>query len=47
MATVEQNDKNVRPAISGSVEKIEQYDIVFLAFPIWWSEEPRIMDTFV
>ncbi len=46
-ATVEQNDNNVRPAISGSVENMEQYEIVFLAFPIWWGEEPRIMDTFV
>ncbi len=31
-ATVEQNDKNVRPAISGSVENMDQYEIVFLAF---------------
>ncbi len=46
-ATVEQNDKNARPAISGSVENMEQYEIVFLAYPIWWGEEPRIMDTFV
>lgn len=46
-ATAEQNDKTVRPAISGSVENMEQYEIVFLAFPIWWGEEPRIMDTFV
>lgn len=46
-ATVEQNDPNARPAISGSVENMEQYEIVFLAFPIWWGEEPRIMDTFV
>ncbi len=46
-ATAEQDDKNVRPAISGSVENMEQYKIVFLAFPIWWGEEPRIMDTFV
>jgi len=29
------------------VENMEQYEIVFLAFPIWWGEEPRIMDTFV
>lgn len=46
-ATVEQNDKNVRPVILGSVENMDQYEIVFLAFPIWWGEEPRIMDTFV
>lgn len=46
-ATVEQNDKDARPAILGSVANMEQYEIVFLAFPIWWGEEPRIMDTFV
>jgi len=46
-ATAEQNDKNARPAISGSVENMEQYELVFLGFPIWWGEEPRIMDTFV
>ena len=31
----EQQDPNVRPAISGSVENMEQYDIVFLGYPIW------------
>lgn len=46
-STVEQNDSSARPAISGSVESMEQYEIVFLGFPIWWGEEPRIMDTFV
>lgn len=46
-STVEQNDSSARPAISGSVENMEQYEIVFLGFPIWWGEEPRIMDTFV
>lgn len=43
----EMNDPDARPSISGSVENMEQYEIVFLAFPIWWGEEPRIMDTFV
>lgn len=32
-ATVEQNDKNARPAITGSVENMEQYEIVFLGYP--------------
>lgn len=46
-STIEQNDSSARPVISGSVENMEQYEIVFLGFPIWWGEEPRIMDTFV
>ncbi|MCM1039663.1 MAG: flavodoxin [Ruminococcus sp.] len=45
--TIEMNDPDVRPAISGSVENMEQYDIVFLGYPIWWSEAPRIMSTFI
>lgn len=46
-ATAEQNDKNARPAISGSVENMDQYEIIFLGFPIWWGEAPRIVDTFM
>lgn len=46
-ATMEQNDPTARPAISGSVESIEKYDIVFIGYPIWWGEAPRIMNTFI
>lgn len=46
-STVEMNDPNARPAISGSVENMEQYDIVFIGYPIWWGEAPRILSTFV
>lgn len=45
--TIEMNDPNVRPAISGSVDNMEQYDIVFLGYPIWWGEAPRIVSTFM
>lgn len=46
-STIEMNDPSVRPAISGSVENMEQYTVVFIGYPIWWSEAPRIVDTFV
>lgn len=46
-ATVEQNDKTVRPAITGSVEDMEQYNIVFIGFPIWRGDSPRIISTFM
>lgn len=43
----EQSDSSVRPAISGSVENMEQYDIVFLGYPIWHGQAPRIIFTFL
>lgn len=45
--TVEMNDPDARPAISGSVENMEQYTTVFIGFPIWWGEAPRIVSTFM
>lgn len=32
-STLEMNDSSARPAISGSVENMEQYDIVFIGYP--------------
>ena len=46
-STIEMNDPNARPAISGSVENMEQYDVVFIGYPIWWGEAPRIVSTFM
>ena len=43
----EQNDPDARPAISGSVDNMEQYDVIFLGYPIWWGDAPRIIDTFL
>lgn len=45
--TIEMNDPDARPAISGSVEDMERYDIVFIGYPIWWGEAPRIVSTFM
>lgn len=46
-STKEMNDPNARPAISGSVSDMAQYDIVFIGYPIWWGEAPRIVSTFM
>lgn len=45
--TLEMNDPTVRPAISGSVENMDQYDTIFLGYPIWWGNAPRIISTFL
>lgn len=46
-ANREQKDPTVRPAISGQVENMAQYDVVFLGYPIWWGEPPKIIYTFL
>ena len=45
--THEQNDKSSRPEIAGDRISLEGYTTIYIGFPIWWGEEPRIMDTFV
>lgn len=46
-SSVEMNDKSSRPAIAAPVAHMEQYDTVFVGFPIWWYEAPRIIQTFL
>ena len=46
-STIEMNDKDCRPAISGKVENMEQYDVIFAGFPVWWYRQPSIIDTFL
>lgn len=45
-ANAEQNDENSRPAISGTIDNIDDYDVIYVGFPIWWGNMPRIMYTF-
>lgn len=46
-STIEMNDPACRPAIAEPVKHMEQYDTVFVGFPVWWYVEPRIVDTFL
>lgn len=46
-STKEQNDESCRPAVSGSVENMDGYDIVVIGYPIWWGQAPKIMYTFM
>lgn len=45
--TIEMNDPDARPAIAGSVENMDQYQILFIGYPIWWGDAPRIISTFM
>ena len=46
-STIEMNDRTSRPAIADKNAKVEQYDTVFLGFPIWWYRAPSIINTFL
>lgn len=43
----EQNDSSARPGIQSETISLEGYDTIYIGYPIWWGEEPRILDTFV
>lgn len=46
-ANQEMGDDSSRPALAAAVENMAQYDTVILAFPIWWGQAPRIIETFI
>ena len=46
IATQEKNE-DARPAYLGDVENWDQYDTVFIGYPIWWAGMPCIMYTFL
>lgn len=46
-STIEMNDRTSRPAIADKNAKVEQYDTIFLGFPIWWYRAPSIINTFL
>ena len=46
-STREQNDKSARPGIASETLDLSGYTTIYVGFPIWWGEEPRILDTFV
>ena len=46
-SSVEMADKSSRPAIANKVENMEQYDTVFVGYPIWWYIAPTIINTFL
>lgn len=43
----EQNDSAARPEIADMIEDMDKYDTIILAYPIWWGQAPRIIDTFI
>ena len=43
----EMRHKDLRPEVTGKVENMEQYDTIYLGFPIWCGVAPTIVNTFL
>ena len=46
-STIEMNNPASRPAIAGKRDNMNDYDTVFVGFPIWWYVSPTIINTFL
>ncbi len=46
-ATKEQRDPSARPEIGSDAIDLSEYGVIYLGYPIWWGEAPKIMYTFV
>ena len=46
-SSVEMNDPDARPEITGMVSDMAAFDTVIIGYPIWWGVAPRIIDTFL
>ena len=46
-SSIEMKDKSSRPKIISKVKNINEYDVIYLGFPIWWYQAPTIINTFL
>lgn len=46
-SSLEMADSSSRPEIKDKLNDIENYDTVFIGYPIWWDQAPRIINTFI
>jgi len=46
-STIEMKDLSSRPAVANKVANIDEYDTIFVGFPIWWYVAPTIINTFL
>ncbi len=45
-ANKEQNSSSARPEIANNID-VDKYDVIYLGYPIWWGDIPKIILTFL
>ena len=43
----EEQRQNARPEIKNKINNFDDYDTIFIGYPIWWSDLPQILYTFL
>ncbi len=46
-SSIEMSDKSSRPKIKNKVNNINDYNRIFIGFPVWWYTAPTIINTFI
>ncbi len=43
----EESDTNARPPIKSYLDSVDEYDVIYLGYPIWWGKMPMCVLTFL
>ena len=46
-SSLEMNDPKSRPALAGKPLDTADYSVIYIGYPIWWDQAPRIINTFI
>lgn len=46
-SSVEMNNPQARPVLKNTKLDVAAYDVIFIGYPIWWGQAPRIINTFI
>ncbi|HIZ68789.1 MAG TPA: NAD(P)H-dependent oxidoreductase [Candidatus Prevotella avicola] len=46
-SSVEMNNPQARPALKGGRLDVAAHDVIFIGYPIWWDQAPRVINTFI
>lgn len=40
-------DEGILPALASDVENFDEYEVIFIGYPIWWNTTPPVVNTFL
>lgn len=46
-SSIEMSNPKNRPLLGGKTLNVNDYDVIFLGYPIWWDLAPRIINSFI